>query len=129
MRFEGELSGIRRQTERSAEFQELMQDPAFVDPKVQAEMREVLKDGSLFQRGGRVYTAALQIAVGNLYRKQLQQGSPATANHNNPPVTAGGGNGSANTQPRKITEAVFNSWTDEEQDAYMKSGGKAIPKR
>lgn len=128
---ERELSDVRRQSMRSAEFTELMQDPAFADPRVQAEMREVLKDGSLFQRGGRVYTTALQIAVGNLYRKQLQQGSipESRTPSNTPPVTAGGGNGSANTAPFKVTDAMVASWTDAEQDAFFKSNGKIIPKR
>lgn len=130
-RWESEMSGIRRQTERSAEFAELMQDPAFTDPRVQAEMREVLKDGSLFQRGGRVYTAALQIAVGNLYRKQLQQGNTNgnASPQNMPPVTAGGGNGSATNGAPKITEKEFARWTPAQMEAFINSNGKVVPKR
>ena len=125
---ERHVMNVTRQTERNAEFQTLMQDPAFLDPRVRAEMHEVLKDGQLFQQGGRAYTTAFNMALANLARKQLQQGvAPEVRPSNMPPVTAGGGNGSANTAPFKVTEAIFNTWTDEQQEAFLTKG--AIPKR
>lgn len=128
---ERELAQVRQQSERSAEFQQLIQDPAFADKRVQDEMREVLKDGELYRRGGRVHTTAFQMALANLARKQLQQGfTPESRTpSNNPPVTAGGGNGSANTLPFRITDDVIASWDMKDQDAYFRSGGKTIPKR
>lgn len=128
---EREVMSVRRESERSAEFNRLMQDPHFVDPRVQSEMREVLKDGQLFQRGGQAYTTAFQMALANLARKQLQQGGiPDTRTpSNNPPVTAGGGNGSASSGPVQINEKVFGSWTEAEQKAFLESNGRKVPKR
>jgi hypothetical protein len=127
---QNEMSELRRQAARSSEFQQLMQDPAFVDPRVQAEMSQVLKDGSIYQRSGTPHVLAFNIALANLARKQLQQGTtPEPTSHNRPPTTAGGGNGSANTSPIKITDAIIASWTPKEQDAYFYSNGRVIPKR
>lgn len=128
---ERELMGVRRQSERNSEFNQLMQDPAFADPRVQTEMREVLKDGSLFQQGGRAYTTAFNLALANLARKQLQQEMPKGNPNptNNPPFTAGGGNGSANTAPYAINEKVFLGWSEEQQKAFIESNGTKIPRR
>lgn len=121
---------IAHQTARNSEFQSLMQDPVFSDPRVQMEMREVLNDGSLFQRSRSPYAEAFQFALGNLARKQLQQGSnPEPRPTNTPPVTAGGGNGSSNTAPTRVTEAMASKWTDAEFEAFMNSGGKVLPRK
>lgn len=128
-RWEGEMSEVRRSTARNAEFTQLMQDPAFSDPRVQAEMREVLKDGQLFQQGGPVYARAFNMALANLTRKQLQQGAvPENRTPSNtPPVTAGGGNGSAKTY--QVNQAMFDSWSLKDQEAFLKSDGRVLPKR
>lgn len=128
MALERQFADVQRQSARSSELMQLSQDPAFVDPRVQKEMHEVLKDGSIFQRERAPYAAAFNQAMQNLARKTLQQGA-VPERTNQPPTTAGGGNGSANHAPMKITDAVFNSWTDAEQDTYMKSNGRILPKR
>jgi hypothetical protein len=127
--FNQKLEAIERHNSRQNELMSLMQDPAFRDETVQREMHSVLDaDPAIFQRERNPNVYAYRMALGNLYRKQLQQGF-VPAQTNRPPVTAGGGNGSANTAPQKITDSVFNSWTDAEQDAYMKSNGRVVPKR
>ena len=128
---ERELHEVRRQSARNAEFNQLMQDPAFSDQRVQTEMREVLKDGSLFQQGGRAYTTAFNMALANLARKTLQQEMPKgnTSPGERPPVTAGGGNGSANTGPHAITEKEFLGWSEDQQKAFLKSNGQKVPRR
>lgn len=131
-RWETEMSDIKRQAARSSEFNRLMQDPDFSDPRVQKEMREVLKDGSLFQRGEGAYITAFHMALTNLARKTLQQESTTRGNANTegkPPVTAGGGNGSANTGPHRITEKEFLGWTEEQQKAFLASNGAKVPRR
>lgn len=126
---EQKLMNVERRTSRTDEVMRLSQDPAFLTDEVQSEIRKVFSSNPvLLQRPGG-YEVAYNEAIKSLYRQKLQQGSPGTTNHNNPPVTAGGGNGSANTAPRKITPEVAATWTDDEFDAYMKSGGKVIPKR
>ncbi len=128
--FGQQFSHIQRQTERNNELMQLMQDPAFKDPRVQQEIHAVLDtDPSLFQRPG-AYGAAFEKALSNMQRKQLQQGvTQELPSGQRPPVTAGGGNGSANTMPRKITEAEFNSWTPAQMEAYLNSNGRVIPKK
>lgn len=121
-----------RQSSRNNELMSLMQDPAFSDPRVQKEIHEILEsDKSAFQRDG-AYTELFKQALENMARKQLQQGgsvSTAPTMGNTPPVTAGGGNGSANTVPQKITEKDFDSWTDVQQKAFINSNGRIVPKR
>jgi hypothetical protein len=129
--FGPQLGEIRRSSQRNNELMSLMQDPAFRDERVQREVHAVLdSDPSLFQREG-TYSVAFEKALSNMARKQLQQGVTPETNTptNRPPVTAGGGNGSAFTAPQPVTEALFNSWTDAEQDAYVKSAGRIVPKR
>jgi hypothetical protein len=120
----------RRESMRDRELMRLMQDPAFTDTRVQQEIHEILdKDQTILQREG-AYTILFKQAMENMARKTLQQGAiPETRTKGMPPVTAGGGNGSARTAPRQITEAMFESWSDKEQEAYMKSGGSIVPKR
>lgn len=128
---EGQMVDLRRQASRSSEFLQLSQDPAFSDQRVQKEMHEVLKDGQIFQRSGSPYVAAFQIALANIARKQLQQGNTNgnTAPTNMPPVTAGGGNGSSQSIPTKITEKDFARWSVKDQEAFINSNGRIVPKR
>lgn len=72
---------------------------------------------------------AFKQAMENLYREQLQKGVSEEVISNKPPVTAGGGNGSANTVPHVPTEREIESWTPEQLKTYMNSNGKIIPKR
>jgi hypothetical protein len=123
---------IERATSRNNELMTLMQDPAYRDVRVQQEIDRVTdSDPSIFERERFPHVAAFNQALANLARKQLQQGiipenqTPSSK----PPFTAGGGNGSANTAPQRITQEVFDTWSVEEMDAYIKSGGKKIPKR
>lgn len=128
---EQRVLGIQRQSERTNELMSLMQDPAFSDSRVQQEIHSILdSDPSIFQRERQPMAYAFERALGSLARKQLQQGVVPERHHSNtPPVTAGGGNGSAHAGAPKITEAIFNSWTDAQQVAYLESNGKVIPKR
>lgn len=130
--FGGQVSEIQRTTMRNNELMQLMQDPAFRDNRVQREVHAVLdSDPSIFQRERTPYAYAYEKALANMTRKQLQQGFDAGKETLGlkPPVTAGGGNGSANTAPVKITEKMFDSWTPEEQKAFLNSNGRIIPKR
>ena len=130
--FGGQVSEIQRTTMRNNELMQLMQDPAFRDNRVQKEVHSVLdSDPSIFQRERTPYAYAYEKALANMTRKQLQQGFDAGNDTlgKKPPVTAGGGNGSANTAPAKITEKMFDSWTPEEQKSFLNSNGRIIPKR
>ena len=131
-RWNSEMSSIRRTTERNNEVMTLMQDPAFRDERVQREIHAVIdSDPTIFQRPG-AYSSAFEKALGNLARKQLQQGVTQETGHQNgntPPVTAGGGNGSANVGPRKVTEREFNSWPVKDQEAFLLSNGRTVPKK
>lgn len=123
---------IERATQRNNELMTLMQDPAFRDNRVQKEIHAVLdSDPSIFQREpARALTIAYEKALGNMARRQLQTGmSEETTPDNRPPVTAGGGNGSANTVPIKVNAKMFDSWNEKEQEAFIKSNGRVIPKR
>ena len=126
-----QLFEIRRQSARTSEFQTLMQDPAFTDPRVQAEMQNVLKDGSLYQRSATPHATAFNIALANLARKQLQQGTMNgnASPTNMPPATAGGGNGSANTAPYRITEKEVEKWSDDQFKTFLDSNGRVVPRR
>ncbi len=130
--YERELGEIRRSTRRNNELMNLMQDPAFRDERVQREIHAVLDaNPNLFQRDD-AYTQAFKDALGNLARKQLQQGFSDKTDPERgtkPPVTAGGGNGSANTAPLVVTPKMFDSWTDAEQKAFINSNGQKVPKR
>lgn len=130
-RWEREIGDIRRTTERSDELMALMQDPAFRDNGVQREIHAVLdSDPAIFQRERKPHTYAFERALSNLARKQLQQGiTRDIETPNKPPVTAGGGNGSAHTEPFVVTEAVFNTWTVKQQEEYLLSNGTKIPKK
>ncbi len=133
MGLERELNEIKRSTSRNNELMTLMQDPAFRDSRVQKEVHAVLdSDPSIFQRERTPYAFAYEKALANMTRKTLQQGQDAgqdPAVINKPPVTAGGGNGSAFTVPIKITEKIFDSWSDSEQKAFLNSNGRIVPKR
>lgn len=121
---------IQRTTDRNNELMTLMQDPAFRDERVQREVHAVLdSDPSIFQRQG-AYTFAYEKALANMTRKQLQQGV-ATENpiEQRPPVTAGGGNGSAFTGPAKISEKDFDRWSLKDQEAFINSNGRVFPKK
>lgn len=126
---ENKLMNVERRTSRSEEIVRLSQDPAFMKPEVQQEIHGVFaSDPSLLQRPGG-YESAFQQAVMNLYRKQLQQGfTPDSTTRNNPPVTAGGGNGSASAT-RGITAREVESWSLKDQEAFINSGGRILPKR
>jgi hypothetical protein len=131
VRWESEFSGIRRQTERQNEIMQLMQDPAFRDERVQREIHAVLDaDPSIFQRERNPHVYAFGQAMTNLARKQLQQGvaNGNTPPTNMPPFTAGGGNGSATSAPR-ITEREFAKWSVKDQEAFINSNGRIVPKR
>jgi hypothetical protein len=108
-----------------------MQDPAFRDQRVQKEIHSILdSDPTIFQRERTPLIYAFKEAVFNMGRKQLQTGtSEELTPENRPPTTAGGGNGSANTSLRKITTKEFDSWDTKEQEAFIKSNGRIIPKR
>lgn len=129
---EKEIFDLRRSTARNNELMTLMQDPVFKDERVQREIHAILdSDPTIFQ-GPQAYTVAYHQALANMARKQLQQGMGEGNTHNRgttPPVTAGGGNGSADTLPRLITEREFDSWTDAEQKAFIESKGTKVPKR
>jgi hypothetical protein len=123
---------IERTAQRNNELMTLMQDPAFRDERVQKEVHAILdSDPSIFQRERAPLVYAFKEAVFNMGRKQLQQGVvPDTHTPSNkPPVTAGGGNGSAFTAPVTITPEVFEKWSFEDQEAYIKSNGRKLPKR
>lgn len=130
---ENKYAFVERQTERNSELMALMQDPAFRDERVQKEIHTILdSDPSIFQREKTPLVYAFKEAIFNLGRKGLQQGANngiETVKGNIPPVTAGGGNGSANITPRKFTERDIEKWTHEEIKAYMNSNGKVIPKK
>ena len=131
-RYDRRLFEIERDSKRNREAFRLMQDPAYTDPQVQKEMHSILDaDNTHFQREG-WQTAVFNQALGNLARRQLQQGTNPGSNApkgSKPPVTAGGGNGSAFTGPRAITEREFATWTEEQQKAYLESGGKRVPRK
>jgi hypothetical protein len=130
-RFGAQFGEIQRQTERNNEILQLSQDPAFHDQRVMQEMESAMNsDPSIFQRQG-AYTMLFRKALENLARKQLQQGvsNGEPAKGNNPPVTAGGGNGSMNTVQEPVTEKLFLSWTDSEQKNYINSNGRIRPKK
>jgi hypothetical protein len=125
-----EVNEMKRATSRNNELMTLMQDPAFRNEGVQREIHAVLEsDPSIYQRERTPNTYAFEKALSNLARKQLQQGVTPENSNPKPPVTAGGGNGSANTAPQQLTEQIFNSWTFEQQEAYILSNGRKIPKR
>lgn len=127
---ERRFATIERTTQRNNEMMSLMQDPAFKDPKVQKEIHEILdSDPSIFQRERLPLTYAYDRALGNLYRKQLQQGVSEERITTKPPVTAGGGNGSANTVPYKPTEQEIARWDEKDIKAYINSNGRVLPKR
>lgn len=129
--FEQRFGAIQRTTERNSELMTLMQDPAFRNEAVQREIHSVLEaDPSIYQRERSPNTYAFEKALSNLARKQLQQGvATDTPTGSKPPVTAGGGNGSAFTVPVKITEKDFDRWTLKEQEAFINSNGKIVPKK
>lgn len=127
---EAKYGHIERTTQRNNELMTLMQDPAFRDERVQKEVHAILdSDPTIFQRERTPLVYAFKEAVFNMGRKQLQTGVGAESTPNKPPVTAGGGNGSAFTIPRKVTERDFDSWSEKEQDAFIKSNGRVLPKR
>ena len=127
---EQKFGAIQRTTERNNELMTLMQDPAFRNEEVQREIHAVLdSDPSIFQRQG-AYSFAYERALANMTKKRLQQGFATEApTQNNPPVTAGGGNGSAFTVPTKITERDFDRWSLKEQEAFLNSNGRILPKK
>lgn len=126
MQIEAEVSDIRRSTARQNELMTLMQDPAFRDERVQKEIHAVLdSDPTIFQRERSPHVYAFHQAMTNLARKQLQQDTTprnGVQKGMNPPFTAGGGNGSANTGPIQVTEKMFSSWTEKEQKAFLETG-------
>jgi len=128
--FGQQFGEIHRTTARNNELMTLMQDPAFRDERVQREIHAVLDaDPSIFQRPG-AYTIAFDKALANMTRKQLQQGiATESPTGQRPPVTAGGGNGSAFTSPQKISERDFDKWSLKEQEAFINSNGRTIPKK
>ena len=110
----------------------LMQDPAFRDERVQAEIHAVLDaDPSIFQRERNPHVYAFNQALTNMTRKQLQQGAGNghTTPTNMPPVTAGGGNGSASSGPVRVSEKDFARWSVKDQEAFITSNGRIVPKR
>lgn len=129
---ERKIEGINRTTERNNELMKLMQDPAFRDDRVQKEIHSILdSDPSIFQREREPIVHAYEKAMVSLARKQLQQGSPTETfvPGSQPPVTASGGNGSAFTSPKRITEREFDSWSIKDQQAFLSSNGRVVPKR
>ena len=129
LEIEKKYAQIARTTQRNNELMTLMQDPAFRNERVQREIHSVLdSDPTIFQREPeRALTIAYEKAMVNLARQQLQKGISEDILHGKPPTTAGGGNGSARTVPIKITEKMFDSWSEQEQEAFLKRG--VIPKR
>lgn len=131
---EKELNEVRQSTQRNNELLSLTQDPAFRDVRVQKEIHAILDaDPSMFQREATPYASAFQKALANLARQQLQHGVVPETEAPKPPVTAGGGNGSAFTAPVKFNDPaflrMFETWTVEQQEAFIDSGGKRFPKR
>lgn len=134
---ERKYAHIERVSQRNSELMSLMQDPAFRDERVQQEIHKVLDaDPQIFQRERKPHVAAFQQALANMTRKQLQQGTTVGANPSRaqtPPVTAGGGNGSANTSPINYNDPAFQrkfeSWSMKEQEAFINSNGRIIPKK
>lgn len=124
------ITQIQRQSERNNELMQLMQDQTFRDERVQREINAVIDtDPSIFQRQG-AYTALYEKALVNLARKQLQQGAATESpTGQKPPVTAGGGNGSSFTVPAKVSERDFDSWTLKEQEVFINSNGRIVPKK
>lgn len=121
---------IERTTQRNNELMSLMQDPAFKDERVQKEIHSILDaDPTIFQRERTPFAFAFKEAVFNMGRKQLQQGMSEETAPTKPPVTAGGGNGSANTSPSKVSTRDTEKWTADQLGAFIKSGGKIVPKR
>ncbi len=133
-RFEMEqrFGHIERSTQRNNELMSLMQDPAFRDERVQKEVHQILdSDPAIFQRERTPLVYAYGQALQNMARKQLQQGvsnGTTEVKGNHPPVTAGGGNGSANTSPKAPTEKEMERWTAEQMGTYIRSNGKIVPK-
>lgn len=129
-RYGQQFGQIQRTTERNNELMNLMQDPAFRDERVQREIHAVFDaDPSLFNRSG-AYSTAYERALANMTRKQLQQGvATEIPNEQRPPVTAGGGNGSAYTGPVKVTERDFDRWSLKDQEAFLNSNGRIFPKK
>lgn len=116
-----QVESINRATERNNELMTLMQDSAFRNEAVQEEIHKVLdSDPTIFQRAG-AYTEAFQRALGNMARKQLQQGviPEKQSNGSKPPVTAGGGNGSSFTAPRPMTEKELAKLSIAEQEKFL----------
>jgi len=72
---------------------------------------------------------AYEQAMINVARKQLQQGKKADVNTvTMPPVTASGGNGSSYSGPKRINSQEFDRWDVKDQENYLKSNGKILPK-
>lgn len=132
MELERQITGIQRTTERNNELMTLMQDPAFRDNRVQKEIHAIIDaDPSIFQRERTPLVHAYEKAMVNLARRTLQQGTNGEVLNpgSTPPVTASGGNGSSFTTPTRITEKIFDSWSLKDQEAYLKSNGKILPKK
>lgn len=126
-----QVESINRTTQRNEEMMTLMQDPAFRDVRVQREIQAVLDaDPAIFHRERQPYAHAYQKAMVNIAREKLQQGANSAPPPGNlPPPTAGGGNGSRFTGTVRITEKEFNSWSLADQEAYLVSNGKVVPKK
>lgn len=129
-RYGQQFGQIQRTTERNNELMTLMQDPAFRDERVQREIHAVLdSEPSLFNQPG-AYSLAYEKALANMTRKQLHQGvATETTTGQRPPVTAGGGNGSASTSPRSYTPQEIERWSIKDQEAFINSGGRIVPKK
>lgn len=131
MGIERELLEVRRQSSRQDELMRLMQDPRFRHEAVQREIHAVLDaDPTIFQRERNPHVYAFKEALANLGSKTLQQGvgNGNTPPTNMPPVTAGGGNGSASAG-LKISPRDFERWPIKDQEAFINSGGRIVPKR
>lgn len=128
---EKRMEGINRATERNNELMTLMQDPAFRDTRVQKEIHTILdSDPSIFARERAPMAKAYEMAMSNIARKLLQHGStPEAPAPSNPPVTASGGNGSSFLTPKALTPREFDRLDIKDQERYLLSNGKVLPKK
>ncbi len=126
---EQKFQHLQIQSERTSELMTLAQDPAFHDARVQREIHSIIEsDPAIYQRERRPNTYAFEKALASLARKQLQQGVTAETltPTNRPPVTAGGGNGSARPVPTTMTPDMFDRLSVEKQEAFLKANGARL---
>lgn len=127
---EEKLAMIEKDNIRNSEFRNLMSDPTFSNPMVQAEMHRILGEHpEVFEREPEPFKWAYKESMVELARRNLQGPVPLQNSYvpsTRPPVTAGNvgsGTGDREVPENAMNRDKFNSLTIEEQRAYLKSVG------